>query len=240
MSSKTLLLSRTLSPLFSRNYSSLNRPIFYTPTITQSNPISPKYSKYSIFGISKDNNHKNNEKVIEEKESSKLPENEENLKIEELQELICKNEKDLKEMTNKYLYSIAEIENIRKIKTQQVNESRLFAIQNFTRDLLNIADTLEAAVKSVKTDDLKDACKSFTDLFEGVKMTETNLQKVFSNHGLQRISPLGEKFNPEYHESAFLMPGDAPGTVGEVRTIGYLLNGRLLRPSLVGVVREKS
>ena len=251
MSLKTFvpILTRYITPFFTRNYTStLNRRISYTyihqpiqPSAVNAQFITRNYIR-SIFGINKDSTSKPKGEQTEKREESKLPEeepqNEDNLKIQELQDSLEKSKNELKEMSKKYLYSLAEIENTRKSSEQKIKDSRLFAIQHLSRDLLSIADTLESAVNSVKPADLKDASKCFIDLFEGVKMTELNLQKVFSNHGLERISPLGEKFNPDYHESAFLMPGEYPGTVGEVRTIGYLLNGRLLRPSLVGVVMK--
>ena len=237
MSLRTIhFISRNLS-IFSRNNSTLNKSLFY-----KQHTLTPqKYFRNFLFGISKDNNEKSKNEDKDIKQCSKSEENEENVKIQEMKELLSTKETELKDLNKKYLYSLAEIENSRKIRTQQVNEARLFAIQSFTRDLLGIADTLESAVKSVKPADLKDASKSFKDLFDGVKMTETNFRKVFSNHGLERMLPLlGDKFNPDYHESVFLMPGEVPGTIGEVRTIGYLLNGRLLRPSSVGVVKEDS
>ena len=246
------ILTRNISPFLTRNYSStLNRRTLYTqihqtifPLVVNSQFVTHKHTR-NIFGIKKDSTDKPKSEEIEKKENSELPEEEpqteeEILKIQELQDSLEKSKNELKEVNKKYLYSLAEIENTRKSSEQKLQDSRLFAIRNFSRDLLSIADTLESAVNTVKPTDMKDASKTFTDLFEGVKMTELNLQRVFTRHGLERISPLGEKFNPDYHESAFLMPGEYPGTVGEVRTIGYLLNGRLLRPSLVGVVMEKS
>lgn len=239
MSLKTLhFISRNLS-ILSRNNSTSNTSLFYTQQTLY--PTPQRYFRNFLFGVSKDNNDKSKteDKNIEKKETPQ--ENEENSKIQGLKELLSTKETELKDLNKRYLYSLAEIENARKIRTQQVNEARLFAVQSLTRDLLGIADTLESAVRSVKPADLHDASKSFKDLFEGVKMTETNLHKVFSNHGLERVTPLlGEKFDPDYHESVFLMPGEVPGTIGEVRTVGYLLNGRLLRPSSVGVVMENS
>ena len=249
MSLKTTvpLLSRNISLFITRYYSTTaNRSILHQPI-----PPSAVHSRYitrkqirCLFGINKNTTDKQKDEEIEKKEKTELTEKEppkgEDLKIQELQNSLEKSQTELKEMSKKYLYSLAEIENVRKGSEQKIKDTRLFAMQNFSRDLLSIADTLESAVNCVKSDDLTDASREFVDLFEGVKMTELNLQKIFSKHGLERVSPLGEKFNPDYHESAFLMPGESPGTVGEVRTIGYLLNGRLLRPSLVGVVKEKS
>ena len=188
MSLKTLhYISRSFS-IFSRNNSTSNTSLFYTQHTLY--PTPQRYFRNFLFGISKDNNDKSKTEDKDIKHSSKSQENEENVEIQEMKELLSTKETELKDMNNKYLYSLAEIENARKIRTQQVNEARLFAIQSFTRDLLGIADTLESAVASVIPADLQDASKSFKDLFDGVKMTETNLHKIFSNHGLERVSPL--------------------------------------------------
>ena len=251
MSSKTLpLIARNFSRILTRNFSStlLHRhPVLYSKpkAITANSNIPHNIQLRLLFGKKKNENEEKttteeNEPLEEantetEKETEKMDD-----KIEKLEEILAGKDEELKESKKKYLYSLAEMDNMRKVLNQQMKETKLFAIQNFTKDLLSTADTLESAVKSVKSAELEEGGENFKNFFEGVKMTESNLQKTFSNHGLERIDPLGEKFNPAYHESAFLMPGDVPGTVGDVRTVGYLLNGRLLRPSLVGVIQEES
>merc|ERR1712189_119682 len=77
-------------------------------------------------------------------------------------------------------------------------------------------------------------------LFEGLTMTENKLQKVFQSNGLEKLNPMGEKFDPNFHAALFMQssPGKEPGTVSIVNKIGYKLNGRPLRAALVGVVKE--
>ena len=141
---------------------------------------------------------------------------------------------------DKYKRALAEIENTRQRMTRQVEDARQFGIQGFSRDILDVADVLEKATDSVPESELKEGVNPpLLSLFEGLRMTEEQLQKVFTKNGLKRIEPLGDKFDPAVHEAVFEVPGDVPGTVAVVSKVGYLLNGRTIRPALVGVARAK-
>ncbi len=78
-------------------------------------------------------------------------------------------------------------------------------------------------------------------LYEGLKMTDTQLHKVFTKNGLSKIDPpVGEKFDPHFHEALFQQPlveGREAGTVAVVTKIGYQLHSRTIRPALVGVFK---
>lgn len=76
-------------------------------------------------------------------------------------------------------------------------------------------------------------------------MTETQLLKVFSKHGLKQISPSeGDAFDPNFHDAVFQVPppsGNASlkaGAVAVVSKIGYSLHDRVIRPASVGVFRK--
>uniref|UniRef100_A0A9L0RU88 GrpE protein homolog n=1 Tax=Equus caballus TaxID=9796 RepID=A0A9L0RU88_HORSE len=113
-------------------------------------------------------------------------------------------------------------------------------IQGFCKDLLEVADILEKATQCVPKEEIKDDNPHLKNLYEGLVMTEVQIQKVFTKHGLLRLNPLGAKFDPYEHEALFHTPveGKEPGTVALVNKVGYKLHGRTLRPALVGVVKE--
>jgi len=90
---------------------------------------------------------------------------------------------------------------------------------------------------SVKPDDLKDNTP-LLNLFEGLKLTEAELQKVMSKNSLERIGQDGVDFDPNIHEALFEVPGDKSGTVAVVSRVGYTLHGRTIRPARVGVVKS--
>ncbi|KAL8194321.1 UNVERIFIED_CONTAM: GrpE protein 1, mitochondrial [Gekko kuhli] len=151
-----------------------------------------------------------------------------------------KLEDQLKEMTDKYKRALADVENLRQRTQKLVEEAKLYGIQSFCKDLLEVADVLEKATESVPKEELKDENPHLKSLYEGLAMTEVQIQKVFGKHGLVKLNPLGAKFDPYEHEALFHVPveGKEPGTVALVSKVGYKLHGRTLRPALVGVVKE--
>lgn len=138
--------------------------------------------------------------------------------------------------------SLAETENVRQRMKKQVDDAKIYGIQGFCKDLLEVADILNAATFSVPKDQLTDKNPHLKTLFDGLTMTESQLQKVFSKHGLLPISPQeGEKFDPHIHEALFQVPTPSPdkedNTVAVVQKMGYKLHDRTLRPALVGVFK---
>jgi molecular chaperone GrpE len=120
---------------------------------------------------------------------------------------------------------------------KQVDDAKLFGVQNFCKDLLEVADILSKATESVASSQKSDL--AFEQMQEGLRLTELQLLKVFEKHGLVKISPAeGDKFDPNFHEALFQQPASenkVPGTVAVVSKIGYKLHSRTLRPALVGV-----
>ena len=144
-------------------------------------------------------------------------------------------------LQDKYKRSLAETENVRTRMMKQVSDAKMFGIQGFCKDLLEVADILNKATDSVTKEELA-ANQALNDLYQGLTMTEQQLQKVFTRNGLTQIAPeTGEKFNPNIHEALFQAPlteGGTPGAVAIVEKIGYKLHERTIRPALVGVFRD--
>ncbi|XP_030419582.1 grpE protein homolog 1, mitochondrial isoform X2 [Gopherus evgoodei] len=141
---------------------------------------------------------------------------------------------------DKYKRALADTENLRQRSQKLVEEAKLYGIQNFCKDLLEVADILEKATESVPKEELKDENPHLKNLYDGLVMTEVQIQKVFKKHGLLKLNPVGAKFDPYEHEALFHAPmeGKEPGTIALVSKVGYKLHGRTLRPALVGVVKE--
>lgn len=155
--------------------------------------------------------------------------------IEELQH-------KLKETEDKYLRALAETENVRKRMSRLAEEAQSFGIQTFAKDILEVADYLDKALQSVPNAELEQGKnKHLSALYEGLKMTEGRMQKVFAKNGLKKIHPAaGEVFDPNLHEAMMEVDGKTPGTVAVVASSGYALNGRTVRPAKVGVVRANT
>lgn len=152
----------------------------------------------------------------------------------------AKLEEQLRETMEKYKRALADTENLRQRSQKLVEEAKLYGIQGFCKDLLEVADILEKATQSVPKEEISNNNPHLKSLYEGLVMTEVQIQKVFTKHGLLRLDPIGAKFDPYEHEALFHTPveGKEPGTVALVSKVGYKLHGRTLRPALVGVVKD--
>ncbi len=141
-------------------------------------------------------------------------------------------------LNDKLLRTLAEGENLRRRAQREREDTAKFAITNFARDILSVADNLQRALASLPETppDAEDAINAFAD---GVKLTERELQSIFERHGIEKIDPQGQKFDHDRHEAMFEMPtADAPaGTVMQVFEVGYLLKDRLLRAAKVAVAK---
>ncbi len=126
----------------------------------------------------------------------------------------------------------AELENLRKRNQRDLENAHKFALERFAQELLQVWDSLELGHQAAQ-DEQADVHK----LREGTELTLKLLTDVMNKHGIERIDPQGEPFNPEFHQAMTLQERDdvAPNTVVAVIQKGYQLNGRLLRPAMVMV-----
>lgn len=150
-------------------------------------------------------------------------------------------EKQLAAAKDQMMRAVAETENIRKRSAREKDDARKFALSAFSRDLLNVADNLRRALDSVVDDNLEDPAH-IKNLIAGVEATERELLGVFQKNGIEKLEPLDQPFDPNFHEVMFETPmGDKPhGTIIQIIEPGYVLNGRILKPARVGVSRNDS
>ncbi|XP_077598300.1 grpE protein homolog 1, mitochondrial [Stigmatopora nigra] len=148
-------------------------------------------------------------------------------------------EEQLKEMTDKYKRALADTENLRSRSQRMIQDAKLYGIQGFCEDLLEVADILEKAKECVPKEEVTSQNPHLKNLYDGLVMTEVQIQKVFTKHNLIKLNPFGHKFDPYEHEALFHAPaeGKEPGTITAVTKVGYKLHGRTLRPALVGVAK---
>ncbi|CAG9859262.1 unnamed protein product [Phyllotreta striolata] len=158
--------------------------------------------------------------------------------IEDLNKQISELTTQKEELLDKYKRALADGENLRNRLTKQISEAKIYGIQGFCKDLLDVADVLNKATETVPKEELKNN-SHLKSLYEGLTMTEAQLLSVFKRHGLEKVNPVDEKFNPNFHEALFSqeVQGKASGTVITVSKIGYKLHERVIRPALVGVAK---
>lgn len=132
-------------------------------------------------------------------------------------------------MREESLRERAELDNQRKRLGRDVDMARKFANERLLSELLPVFDSLDAGLAA--------AGHQAGPLKDGLDLTLKQLLKVAFDNGLRLIDPIGEVFNPEWHQAISQVPAGnaAPGSIVQVFQKGYLLNERLLRPALVVV-----
>lgn len=157
--------------------------------------------------------------------------------VEELLKALEEMKENRDELNDKYKRALAENENIRNRLNKQIQDTKIFAIQGFCKDLLEVADVLNKATECVPKTEVTDKNPHLKNLYEGLTMTESILKSVFQKYGLEQMNPVDEKFNPNLHEALFeqAVEGKPAGVVVVVSKTGYKLHDRVIRPALVGV-----
>lgn len=125
---------------------------------------------------------------------------------------------------DKYKRSLADGENLRKRLTKQIEDAKLFGIQSFCKDLLDVADILSRATEAVPKDEITDRNPHLRDLYEGLVITKSSLGQVFKRHGLETVNPINEKFNPNLHEALFQKVAHDEQTSDIIQCMTYELN----------------
>lgn len=142
------------------------------------------------------------------------------------------------ELKDRFLRLAAEMENLRRRTERDKADTAKYAISSFARDVLTIGDNIARAIEHVPeaAAEADSALKSF---LEGMQVTERELLNVMERHGIARVDPKGERFDPNKHQAMFEVDdkGVAEGTIVEVVQAGYVIAERVLRPALVGIAK---
>jgi molecular chaperone GrpE len=143
------------------------------------------------------------------------------------------------QMKDRVLRTLAEMENLRRRTEKEVADARAYATTNFARDILTVADNVRRALESVPAEAAAAAEGALKALMEGIELTERDLLKTLERHGIRRIEPKGERFDPNLHQAMFEVPDPSVpnGTVREVVQPGFVIGERVLRPALVGIAK---
>ncbi|HHF4964327.1 TPA: nucleotide exchange factor GrpE [Haemophilus influenzae] len=157
--------------------------------------------------------------------------------IARVQELEEQLKTQIEEATNKeqdiLLRSRAEIENLRRRTEQDVEKAHKFALEKFSKDILNTIDNLERALATPANKE----DESVKALFDGVELTLKELISTVGRFGVEAVGVVGEAFNPDLHQAISMQPAEGFETnqISVVLQKGYTLNGRVIRPAMVMV-----
>lgn len=153
--------------------------------------------------------------------------------VETLMEEVAVLQAKVTDQTESVLRSQAEVQNIRRRAERDVENAHKFALDKFSSDLLPVIDSLERALEAADSLD----AESVKAMRDGVELTLKMFVDTLGKHGIEQVNPMGEPFNPEYHQAMSMVPNPdmEPNSVMAVMQKGYVLKGRLVRPAMVVV-----
>lgn len=175
------------------------------------------------------NDEKIEESIAETNEKQEDCENKEAIVLEKLMEENAKLKDD-------YLRAFAEAENTKKRCQQEIDKNNKFAIADFAKNLLGVADNLQRAIDAAAKEENNVACEN---LLKGVELTQQELTKVFDKFNIHKMDIMGNVFDPNFHQviqEVFDESKPAGTIVAEIQT-GYMINDRILREAMVVVTK---
>jgi molecular chaperone GrpE len=141
------------------------------------------------------------------------------------------------QLKDRVLRTLAEMENLRRRTEREVADAKTYGVSSFARDMLTVVDNLSRALEHLPAEARNSADPAVRSMIEGVELTARDLETALGRHGVKRLDPKGQKFDPNFHQAIFEAP-DATvpaGTVSQVVQTGWTIGDRVLRPAMVGV-----
>ena len=145
----------------------------------------------------------------------------------------------IKELKDQLMRTLADSENLRKRTLKEVEQAKKYSHISFVRDLVSSVDNLKRALDTVP-EDKSNLSEPIKNLILGLEIVEKEIVTTLEKNNIKQISPLGEKFDYNFHQAMFEIPTNDydPGLVVEVSQNGYLLYDRLVRPAMVGISKK--
>ena len=182
------------------------------------------------------------EKNVNEKEKMEVEQfldEEVEKEVEEEEEEDNDLEVKIKELKDQLMRTLADGENLRKRTLKEVEQAKKYSHISFVRDLVSSVDNLKRALDSIP-EDKSNLSEPIKNLILGLEIVEKEIVTTLEKNNIKQISPLGEKFDYNFHQAMFEIPTNDcdPGLVVEVSQNGYLLYDRLVRPAMVGISKK--
>jgi len=146
------------------------------------------------------------------------------------------------QLKDRVLRTLAEMENLRRRTEREVADARSYGVTSFARDILTVVDNLARALEHLPEDARASADPQIKSVIEGLELTARELEVVLGRHGVRKLDPKGQKFDPNFHQAIFESPDETlpAGTVSQVVQTGWTIGDRVLRPAMVGVSKGGS
>jgi len=174
------------------------------------------------------------EESVEKVENENLEQAPNDNQENDLQAQLEAAQQSAKDNWDKVLRAQAEMENLKRRNTKDLENAHKFALDGFVKALLEVKDSLTMGLKTAKEENA-----SVESITEGLEMTDKVFLSTLEKFGVELLNPVDEAFNPEFHEAVTMipMPDKKSNSVLEVVQAGFTLNGRLVRPAMVVVVQ---
>ena len=177
--------------------------------------------------------HKDHKEEIDEQGQSTVSSSGEAVQNSELKEELARKEKESTDNYDKYLRAVADLDNYKKRAIREKVDIIKYGNEDVIKDILPFVDSLDRALDHADSSDVQ-AFK------EGIKLIQEQLLSCLRKHGVEKIDSVGLDFDPNFHEAMMQVESEEHEenkVVNEVQK-GYLLNGRLLRPSKVCICKK--
>mgnify|MGYP003751293515 CR=1 FL=1 len=141
---------------------------------------------------------------------------------------------EIEALKDKLLRAQAEIQNVRKVATQEVTRARLYGIDSLAREFLIVGDNIQLALKTCEDDVDASAIK------EGLELTLKSFEDSLQTVGVLPVDPYEDNFDPQKHEAISVIEDNKkkPNTVVDVVQRGFTIQERILRPAKVVVTKK--
>lgn len=186
---------------------------------------------------------KSDKKKVEKTLSESKEENQKNEKVEKenappKEEAV---EDKLKVVQEKLLRTMAEMENQRRRFEKEKQEAFEFGGFNFAGESLSLLDNIDRAIISFKNDENLKNNKNLNKIIDGIEIVKQDLVSIFKKNGITPIECINKKFDPNFHQAMLEIEDNTKeaGTVIQEIQKGFIMKGRLLRPSFVGVTKKR-
>ena len=150
-------------------------------------------------------------------------------------------EEKFKEVQEKLLRTMAEMENQRRRSEKEKDEAFEYGGFNFAKESLSLLDNIDRAITSFKNDENLKHNKDLNKIIDGINIIKDDLISIFKKNGIESIECINKKFDPNFHQAMLEVENNTkePGIVIQEIQKGYMMKDRLLRPSMVGVTKKK-
>lgn len=157
--------------------------------------------------------------------------------VEATEDALEAAQSEIGKLKDQILRAMAETENTRRRMKKETEDAQKFAVGNFAKEMLSVADNFRRALEAVPQDGA--GGDTLKNLVAGVEMTERQLLAAFEKFGIKKLEPLNQPFDPHLHQVMMEVedPSKPAGMIVQVLQAGYMIHDRLLREAMVVVAK---